>query len=111
MSNMMNGLRGEAPRPTNFFGRVAREAFASLIAPFKVRQKTIKSREARFLIIFAPLFLKSGWGFGGEAPENLRTSNKCAAPKFFCGRIAFYKLFRYSLKGFERYSARYAVIC
>ena|GEM_PF-6101655 len=45
-------------------------------APHELFEKSstktlLKSREARFLIIFAPLFLKSGWGFGGEAPNIL----------------------------------------
>jgi len=53
-----NQFSGRRPEPHELFWK-------------KVRQKTKKSRVRAILIkVFAPLFSKSGWGFGGNAPEN-----------------------------------------
>jgi len=51
--------RGASPRTPQTFWK-------------KFDKNFFKNRASRdFLIIFAPLFLKSGWGFGGEAPKIL----------------------------------------
>ena len=59
-------------------GRVCLRTFRK-----KFDKNFIKNRATRdFLIIFAPLFLKSGWGSGGKAPKIIYSAHRATRARF-----------------------------